>query len=289
MAASGKKKAAVVDTLTGELFDGSTGGTGGDDSLPLAQFAERSYLEYAMSVVMGRALPDVADGQKSCGICDFCAPSQCAAQRFRTATRTEREALVRILAELRTGGTRATGRLHSDLYPGNALVRDTFEEVLGGMARAGLVRMSDASFEKDGRTIPFRKVSLTREGQSFDEGTPIDFVMKDTGKPAKRTRKKPRVVSVPKPAAAVDARVENALRAWRLEEARRRAVPAFRILSDKALKEIAITRPSTADELLDIPGIGMSTVEKYGALICRITGERGETRPRRRTSGETPS
>ncbi len=35
-----------------------------DDSLPLAQFAERSYLEYAMSVVMGRALPDVADGQK---------------------------------------------------------------------------------------------------------------------------------------------------------------------------------------------------------------------------------
>jgi topoisomerase-4 subunit A len=64
MAASGKKKAAVVDTLTGELFDGSTGGTGGDDSLPLAQFAERSYLEYAMSVVMGRALPDVADGQK---------------------------------------------------------------------------------------------------------------------------------------------------------------------------------------------------------------------------------
>lgn len=35
-----------------------------DGCLPLANFAERSYLEYAMSVVMGRALPDVADGQK---------------------------------------------------------------------------------------------------------------------------------------------------------------------------------------------------------------------------------
>ena len=34
------------------------------ESLPLAEFAERSYLEYAMSVVTGRALPDVADGQK---------------------------------------------------------------------------------------------------------------------------------------------------------------------------------------------------------------------------------
>ena len=77
MAAKERKKAGAVDTLTGELFEGvaaaapppvppAGGGAGNtpDDSLPLAQFAERSYLEYAMSVVMGRALPDVADGQK---------------------------------------------------------------------------------------------------------------------------------------------------------------------------------------------------------------------------------
>lgn len=31
---------------------------------PLAQFAEKAYLEYAVSVVKGRALPDVRDGQK---------------------------------------------------------------------------------------------------------------------------------------------------------------------------------------------------------------------------------
>ena len=36
----------------------------GDDHLLLGQYAERAYLEYAMSVVKGRALPDVADGQK---------------------------------------------------------------------------------------------------------------------------------------------------------------------------------------------------------------------------------
>lgn len=36
----------------------------GDDYLLLGQYAERAYLEYAMSVVKGRALPDVADGQK---------------------------------------------------------------------------------------------------------------------------------------------------------------------------------------------------------------------------------
>jgi topoisomerase-4 subunit A len=39
---------------------------GGDDDaqLDLASYAQRAYLEYALSVVKGRALPDVADGQK---------------------------------------------------------------------------------------------------------------------------------------------------------------------------------------------------------------------------------
>lgn len=35
-----------------------------DGSLSLGQYAERAYLEYAMSVVKGRALPEVSDGQK---------------------------------------------------------------------------------------------------------------------------------------------------------------------------------------------------------------------------------
>ncbi|MDQ6629090.1 MAG: DNA gyrase subunit A, partial [Pseudomonadota bacterium] len=32
--------------------------------MPLGEYAERAYLEYALSVVKGRALPDVSDGQK---------------------------------------------------------------------------------------------------------------------------------------------------------------------------------------------------------------------------------
>ncbi|MFN3495972.1 MAG: DNA gyrase subunit A, partial [Hydrogenophaga sp.] len=34
----------------------------GEDNL--ANYAQRAYLEYALSVVKGRALPDVCDGQK---------------------------------------------------------------------------------------------------------------------------------------------------------------------------------------------------------------------------------
>jgi DNA topoisomerase-3 len=98
--------------------------------------------------------------------------------------------------------------------------------------------------------------------------------MKETGKPAKGKRKKRAPAPRAKPSGSVDSRFETALRAWRLEEARRRGVPAFRILTDKVLREIAITQPATADELLAIPGIGMSTVEKYGSSIHRILNER---------------
>ncbi|SNS68374.1 DNA topoisomerase IV subunit A [Noviherbaspirillum humi] len=44
------------------LFDNMPSGDG--ESLTLATFAERAYLDYAISVVKGRALPDVCDGQK---------------------------------------------------------------------------------------------------------------------------------------------------------------------------------------------------------------------------------
>ncbi|MBB3220653.1 DNA topoisomerase IV subunit A [Pseudoduganella umbonata] len=46
--------------------NGANNGNGGDggESLTLSTFAERAYLDYAISVVKGRALPDVCDGQK---------------------------------------------------------------------------------------------------------------------------------------------------------------------------------------------------------------------------------
>ncbi|MBC7405232.1 MAG: DNA topoisomerase IV subunit A [Cytophaga sp.] len=47
------------------LFEeAASGGGNGGETLTLASFAERAYLDYAISVVKGRALPDVCDGQK---------------------------------------------------------------------------------------------------------------------------------------------------------------------------------------------------------------------------------
>ena len=62
----------MLDTKTPDLFDSAPpsppkppGGTSsGEGEVPLAQFAESAYLAYAMSVVKGRALPAIEDGQK---------------------------------------------------------------------------------------------------------------------------------------------------------------------------------------------------------------------------------
>ncbi|TAM00924.1 MAG: DNA topoisomerase IV subunit A, partial [Pusillimonas sp.] len=50
-----------MDATQAGLFDNP--GDGGE-SLTLADYAEQAYLDYAVSVVRGRALPEVADGQK---------------------------------------------------------------------------------------------------------------------------------------------------------------------------------------------------------------------------------
>src|SRR3954464_7172149 len=49
-------------TEQANLFEEAPSADG--ESLILATFAERAYLDYAISVVKGRALPDVCDGQK---------------------------------------------------------------------------------------------------------------------------------------------------------------------------------------------------------------------------------
>jgi topoisomerase IV subunit A len=70
--AKGRKAKKSKDDAAGQVAGGGGGRTGapgsptasGDDFIDMALFAERSYLTYAMSVVRGRAIPNVEDGQK---------------------------------------------------------------------------------------------------------------------------------------------------------------------------------------------------------------------------------
>jgi superfamily II DNA helicase RecQ len=239
-----------------------------------------------MSLV--RHFGDWSDGAAGCGACDFCAPAKCVAQRFRTATKEEQAALYRVLSAMQSIRTRSTGKLYAELYPGNEISRDNFEEVLGAMARAELLSFADAVFEKEGKQIPYRTVSLTQTGRVTNETTPVLFVMKDAARSAskrkvlKKSRKSkgsPAAVArtqsgkTERAASASESeqhRIEQALRAWRLSEAKRSRVPAFRIFGDRALLSIASTAPKNEAELLAVPGIGPGIAKRYGTHIFRL-------------------
>ncbi len=226
---------------------------------------------------------DTSDKGAGCGICDFCAPADCVAQRFRGPLQAERVACQRVLQKLRSMPARSTGKLHSDLYPNGELSRDDFEEVLGAMARAELIALADAVFEMQGKKIPYRTASILPAGLAFQEGNAGGIVMRDaaaapvSGKHAKgRTaaasspKGRSGKAGVESPAPEQQARLEQALRAWRLTEAKRRKMPAFRIFGDRTLRNIASSAPKTDSDLLAVPGIGMGTVEKYGAQIYHL-------------------
>ncbi|HYU13290.1 MAG TPA: DNA helicase RecQ, partial [Stellaceae bacterium] len=64
----------------------------------------------------------------------------------------------------------------------------------------------------------------------------------------------------------------TALRAWRLGEARRQELPPYVIFHDATLIEVARRRPLSLDTLAEIPGIGHSKLERYGAALLAVTG-----------------
>ncbi len=61
------------------------------------------------------------------------------------------------------------------------------------------------------------------------------------------------------------------LKQWRAEKSRKKGVEVFRILPNRTIDEIAQRMPSTAEELLEIHGIGEKKVKEYGEEILALT------------------
>jgi len=97
------------------------------------------------------------------------------------------------------------------------------------------------------------------------------------GKRGKRKTKRAAKQVAPRSEASAPGMAE-ALRTWRLGEAKRRKVPAFRIFSDRVLVAIAAARPASTEALVRISGVGPKLVERSGhALVALCAGERRGT------------
>jgi ATP-dependent DNA helicase RecQ len=62
----------------------------------------------------------------------------------------------------------------------------------------------------------------------------------------------------------------DALRRHRLEVARAEGVPPYVIATDRALRDVAALRPSTAEELEQAHGIGPAKAKRYGAGLLEV-------------------
>jgi DNA topoisomerase-3 len=227
---------------------------------------------------------DRADPGTPCGLCDRCAAADCLVSRLRPPTTIEREHLTAILGALGERDGATSGQLHRELDETGARGREAFEVLLGALARHGLVELRDDSFVRDGATIRFHRAFLTRAGRraradSVDavrivETTAPAAASRTTGKPKRRSSSAATPPSSPATLDGDEAELFEALREWRLGEARRRRVPAFRILSDRVLAALSRARPTDHDELLEISGIGPAIARKYGTAILERTRKR---------------
>ena len=89
--------------------------------------------------------------------CNMCAPEDCVAKRFRPPTETETKTARGVILGLKKSSAGSTGKLHKEMFPREEVSRDEFENLLRALARAGLLRIEELTFEKDGRSIAYRR------------------------------------------------------------------------------------------------------------------------------------
>ncbi len=238
----------------------------------MQRFAESHQCRMAALV---KHFGDTADRSAFCGLCDVCSPERAVAQQFREITALEERAAVAVLRDLSSGMAKATGKLHRDVFPREELARDAFESLLGAMVAAGWVTMEDASFEKEGRTLTYRRVSLTRYGESVEPGEVKSLRIRETvvtekprkaGAGAKAKSEKP----ADAPLTPAESALEQSLRLWRSGKAKKEGFPAYCVFSDRTMRAIVVERPTRVEDLQAVDGIGPAKAAKYGEEICQL-------------------
>jgi DNA topoisomerase-3 len=181
--------------------------------------------------------------------------------------------------------------------------RGSFERLVAGLVRAGLVTSRQEEFEKEGKTLVWHKLSLTPSGRravtTGAAAVALPAALAAQGSKPRRRKKAATAPSSParahSPAAAprgaqaaargaprpaprlaapASAQLAEDLRAFRLAEARAKRVPAFRILTDQVLSGIAERFPADEGALLDIAGVGPALVKKYGKRLLALVRAR---------------
>lgn len=204
-----------------------------------------------------------------CGLCDRCNPGAARLRSLRAASPLERRQMLKIAEVLPATRLVSLGKIHRDEFA-MALDRKLFDRLIDAMERAGIVDTSFESFDKDGQTIRYRSGRLALPMgrlpldwvdavQVEEERTPVK-----AAKPAAKAKSKAKAALTAEP---VNPALLGELKAWRKARAQMEGVPAFLVLSDAVLTELARSRPTTREKLAAVHGIGPKNLAKYGAEL----------------------
>jgi len=228
-----------------------------------------------------RLLSYFGERSQPCGNCDTCLnppetwDATLAAQKALSAIyRTgQRFGAVHVIDVLRGRETERVLRWNHDRLGvfgvGDDLDESAWRDVFRQLVALGLVRVDHGAFGalrlapdsravlKGGRTVELRRAApRQRRRRGREPG-----------------RNPQTAAAVTSPAAADETARFARLKSWRLDEARRQALPAYVILHDATLAEIARRRPRDLDALGAVPGIGARKLERYGAALLELLSD----------------
>ena len=232
--------------------------------------------------------------EQDCGHCDNCD----AGEAEWDATRHVEQALLCMmdthqrfgaayLTEILMGKSnkRVTQNGHTRLRTfglGSDLAAEQWRSVFAQMVGQGLVDVDTSGYsvlilnDQSGEVLNGRRKVLLH-----GEAVPLPSARRSPEQGARRRSRSepaPRVERPPKaaPAAkagAMDNDLFQSLRKWRWALADDAEVPAFVIMSDATLRELALRRPQSLDELAQVKGIGPAKLEHYGEALLRVIRE----------------
>ncbi|MBL8938150.1 MAG: DNA topoisomerase 3 [Archangium sp.] len=242
----------------------------------MARFAESAQCRMVSLV---KHFGDQTDTLERCGQCDVCNPSGCIAATFEPPTMGEVTVLSEVVARLKALPGQSIGRLCKEVLGEAPEARPQFERLVRGLARAGQLRIDDAVFEKDGQSIPYQRLYVVGDADPkrallTPKSRPAPEHRGRAPRKSRRSRRASRTPAVELPSTGENAGLVETLRAWRLSEAKRRRVPAFRVLTNRALVAVAEARPTSQQALLKVKGLGPKVLQQSGAQLIALCSGR---------------
>lgn len=115
--------------------------------------------------------------------------------------------------------------------------------------------------------------SILGKGFSVEEFSRIrtECMLADRSKKTEKRLKK--ITRAPGEAGTVNEELREKLQQWRMGRFKKDNVPAYTIMHQSTLMDIAALVPKTKEELMRIKGFGTAKFEKYGEEILNITSE----------------